>query len=79
MAASNSSKEDHAMSSGSSGSATNTGGEHEEGPGKREGDERPELVVPTLPDGSIQEGGAGEIQPAPVKPELAPVPEQLKN
>ena len=58
---------------------TNTGAAHEESPGKREGTERPEIAIPVLPDGSKREDCVAEIQPAPMKPELAPTPEQLKN
>jgi hypothetical protein len=75
MAAFGSFEEHEAMNS----STTTNRVEHEEGPGKRQGGERPEIAVPTLPDGSTQEQGAAEIQPVPAKPELAPVPERLKN
>jgi hypothetical protein len=53
--------------------------EREEGPGKPEGTERPEIAIPTGPDGSGQEQDVAEIQPVPVTPELAPAPERLKN
>lgn len=67
------------MNSSSSSTTLTTGVEHEEGPGKLQGGERPEIAVPTLPDGSAQEEGAAEIHPVPAKPEVAYVPERLQN
>lgn len=56
------------------------GPEQEEGPGERKGNDRPDIVTgPGQPDDAEQEQGTAEIRPTPAEPELAPVPDHLKN
>jgi hypothetical protein len=54
--------------------------EREDSPGRREENDRPEIdIAPGQSDSAEQEPGVAEIRPTPSAPELAPVPDRLKN
>ncbi|MDB5967219.1 MAG: hypothetical protein JWQ72_3719 [Polaromonas sp.] len=54
--------------------------EHEEGPGRREGQDIPEVAIaPVLPSGEVADVTGAEVRPVPPQPELGPATPPLSS